>query len=332
MKKLHELLNKKPLKGDVGIEIECEGKGFKAIDTAVWTSKDDGSLRGVFPDSRIEFVVNGPIPLDTVKSAVEELVTFTKDATPSFSFRTSVHVHVNVLNMEEEHFKNFIYTYVLLEEALFTYCGNTRKCNRFCLRLQDSDWMTDLFIQIMKKGVDALAGYSEDQIRYGAINLAAVRKYGSVEFRGMRGTLDPEVLNVWVNALVSIRNFACHFKNVQQIHDLFVNKGSKGFLEYVLGPLANHFYTAKVEKEMLRSYSLSLPIPYSYKESVEKKEEPKPLKKINWDIEAFPIPGDVVPGDVVVIQGNRFIPAPRRRAVPRVNIVDDVVPGPEMEL
>lgn len=51
MLKLHELFDKRLIEGDVGIEIECEGAGFRMIDTDTWTCEDDGSLRGKFPES-----------------------------------------------------------------------------------------------------------------------------------------------------------------------------------------------------------------------------------------------------------------------------------------
>jgi hypothetical protein len=268
MQKLHELLKKKLLKGDVGIEIECEGEGFKEIDSALWKSEDDGSLRGRYPNSRIEYVAKGPIPLDTVKHAITELNEHVKGCKPSFSYRTSVHVHVNVMDLTEVQLATMVYTYFLLESALFKFCGKTREANRFCLRLQDSDELGVFILKYVKSGYNYLTMLREDNIRYSAINLAAVTKYGSVEFRGMRGTLDVDTINIWATTLVSIRNFACNVESCLDVHDLFVEMGPQKFIEYVLKDLA---------EDMYRNFSLSIDIPYLVK-NIKDNPPAKPLE------------------------------------------------------
>lgn len=293
MKKWHEYLGKrKPVEGDVGIEIECEGKGFNAVDNALWRSEDDGSLRGRFPDSRVEYVLQKPIPIDTVKFALEELTKVIPKAVPDFSFRTSVHVHVNVQDMGEEQIQNYVYTYLLLEEALFSFCGNTRKANRFCLRLQDADYAMSYLKPLFRNGPSFITKMDENQTRYAAINLAAMRKYGSIEFRGMRGTLDINTLTVWATALVSIRNCACHYANCLDIHDDFVTMGPEKFLSHVLGDLASHFTYKNMVRDMQQSYSLTLELPYDYKKSI---EAPKPIaKKKEEPVNMWEIPREFV--------------------------------------
>ncbi len=47
MKKVFQLLNKaKAIPGDVGIEIECEGRNLGIVDSKYWSTEQDGSLRG----------------------------------------------------------------------------------------------------------------------------------------------------------------------------------------------------------------------------------------------------------------------------------------------
>lgn len=283
MQKLHELLKKKLLKGDVGIEIECEGEGFKEIDSALWKSEDDGSLRGRYPNSRIEYVAKGPIPLDTVKHALTELNETIKGCKPVFSYRTSVHIHVNVLDLTEVQLSTMIYTYFLLESALFKFCGKTREANRFCLRLQDSDEIGMLVLKYVKGGVNYLNMLREDNIRYSAINLASLAKYGSVEFRGMRGTLDVDTINIWAATLVSIRNFACNVDSCLDVHDLFVELGPQKFIEHVLKDLAKNYSYKTMSEDMYRNFSLSIDIPYLFKtvkDNPPKKEEAPQLAGI----------------------------------------------------
>lgn len=275
MKKLHELLGKPNVAGDVGIEIEVEGAGLREVNNAYWHSEDDASLRGRYPDSRCEYVLQAPIKLGSVINAMKNINDILVDSKPVFSHRTSVHVHVNVLDLTEDQLFSFIYTYMLIEESLFNYCGNVRKCNRFCLRLQDADVIAITLSNVFKKGVEYLMGIPQDTIRYSAMNLAALVKYGSVEFRGMQGTLDSNTINTWATALISVRNFACHQKDVLDVHDLYVRIGAEKFLEHVLGDLSSVFKYPKMVKDIQRSYSLSIDLPYAYKEYKE-----RPVKEL----------------------------------------------------
>lgn len=314
MSMMHELLAKKPLKGDIGLEIECEGKGFKELKTAVWTSHDDGSLRGVYPDTRVEYVINGPVPLETLPSALAELKELTNGCVPNFSFRTSVHAHVNVLNINENQLLNYIYTYLLLEEPLINFCGNSRKGNRFCLRLQDADYMLTYMKQLFQRRVYKVVDFEGEDMRYAAINLAAVAKYGSIEFRGMKGTFDFEIIKTWCTALVSIRNYACNRETVLDIYDEFVEMGPEKFLHHVLGDVASQFLYKNLVKDCQRSFSLSMELPWTFKASTETKAPvrksarviPKPVI-LNLEV----VPNEFIVPAILEIP-DAVAPAPRR--------------------
>lgn len=331
MSKLHELLDKrKPIPGDVGIEIEYEGTKFKEVQTELWKTVDDGSLRGLYPTGRGEYVLTKPIPVNTVPFALNELKAAIPNAVPDFSFRTSVHVHVNVQDMEEDQVLNFIYTALLLEEPLANFCGNSRKGNRFCLRIQDAEFSLWYLNKVFANGVNEALRFNENHIRYAAINLASLKKYGSIEFRSMRGTLDQNVLSTWTTALVSIRNFACHHKNCLDIHDEFVRRGPREFLRYVLGDLAVQFEYKTLERDVFQSYSLTLELAHVYNNNIEtqkrkvKQAKAKEGVEVGFDLEANM---DFNPNVEMLF---RRIPDvdPVPRAAPRVRrpamIVDDL--------
>lgn len=277
MKKLHELLGKELVKGDVGLEIECEGAGLKEVFNEYWRSEDDGSLRGRYPESRIEFVLQRPIAVEYVRKAMEDINDHLKNSKPVFSFRTSVHAHVNVLDLTDHQLLTFIYTYLILEEPLMNYCGKERKGNRFCLRYQDAEGMNRVLDKLFTKGAKELGNWAEEHIRYAAINLAAIRKYGSVEFRGMRGTLETDVIDIWCKALVSIRNYACHQKDCLDVHDTFIKLGAGEFLKHVLGDLSQFFTYKNYEKDVGSSFSQAINLPYQFHEAFVK-EKPKKAK------------------------------------------------------
>lgn len=320
MKKLYEIFGKNHVAGDVGLEIECEGKGFKEVFSEYWSCEDDGSLRGRFPATRIEYVLNKPIPVEEVKKAVIELKENIPGAVPDFSFRTSVHAHVNVLDMTSHQILSFIYTYLLLEEPLMNFCGKERKGNRFCLRYQDADGMTKLLESLFTKGVENLELWDEIHIRYAAMNLAAIKKYGSIEFRGMRGTLDEELLNIWTMALVSIRNYACHQKDCLDVHDTFNKLGAEEFLQHVLGDLSQYFTYKGVEKDVGLNFSLSINLPHLFHENFVK-EKPKKEKSVKEEMAPWQnVPGEPFDFEAAPNRINAGAPARPARALRVRNI------------
>jgi hypothetical protein len=270
MKKVFQTLGlEKVQPGTFGIEIEAEGKGMEEVATKYWRTEDDGSLRGEYPHSRAEFVLKKPIERGLVKDAVKELIAALPDAKLDFSFRTSVHVHLNVQDLTHTQLLNVIYTYLLLEEPLMTYCGKERKGNRFCLRLADAEGVINILQGLFSDGPRSIRNFNGDQVRYSAINIAALQKYGSLEFRAMRGNMEVETIHTWTEALFKIKSFAMACKDPKEILKIFQEKDPKVFLKTVLQEVADPFIYPRMVKDMQRSLSLSLDLPYCFKEVAE---------------------------------------------------------------
>lgn len=267
MKKLFELFQLPPTKGDVGIEIECEGEDLACVDSGGWCTVPDHSLRGDFPNESCEWVMNRPVNLQDVLPSLQYLRDKQQHATLNFSFRTSVHVHVNVQRLTTNEILNMCYTYVLLETVLMDYCAEWRRGNRFCLRAEDAE---DLIYRLQKLGSIDDDGWQKENprnaARYAALNIEALWKYGSLEFRGMEGTLDITRIDTWVHALVAIRSFSTRMKNVQSIHDLFVRESPATFMSMVLGDVAHIFMKGNWIEGLRKGFSISIDIPYAYKE------------------------------------------------------------------
>jgi hypothetical protein len=279
MRKLHEILGKKPTKGDFGIEIEVEGTD-KQVEDPRWKSEHDGSLRG----RSCEYVLSKPLALEDIRPALMSLANELKNEDLIFSFRTSVHVHVNVQQLNQLQLCNMIYTYLLLEEPFLTYCGKERKGNRFCLRLQDAEGLLDTLTPIFKLREDALYEFPVDGVRYAAINLGAIQNYGSLEFRAMRGNLDVDNIGTWVEALSAVRDFACEVDNPDAIFRMYMDMGPREFINLVLKEAAEAFAYPKMVQDMNRSCSLSLDLPMTFSQyAVKPKEEvfvDAPVKKV----------------------------------------------------
>lgn len=276
MKKLYELLQlRKRQDGDFGIEIECEGENLAVPVPDVWRTVDDGSLRGEFPHGRAEWVLSNPLSITDAAKAVADLAAYQAEhnAQLDFSFRTSVHVHMNVQNLTFDQYLNTVYTYLLLENVLVRYCGNERIGNRFCLRMQDAEGLGDLLVELFSKGPKMLGYFSKENAKYASINLAATTSYGSLEFRAMQGNLQVPYINTWVKALYNIREFAKSRKDPQDIHDFFVRTDPSEFMAAVLKDTYNHFSYDDEVNEIRHAFSITLELPYAYSSEEKRKRE-----------------------------------------------------------
>lgn len=272
MKQLFEFINKRaPIEGQFGIEIETEGENLIEVDDQYWHSTRDGSLRG----ENYEYIFKNPLPFEKVLPALNALRIRLKGSQLDYSFRTSVHVHVNAQAMKHKQICSMVYAYYLLEEPLMTFCGKQRKGNRFCLRLQDAEGVLQHLSLLFKHGIASALRVDEDAIRYAALNLGSLKKYGSIEFRAMEGNLDVERLHIWVRALKALQEYAMSGVSPKDIYEAFQVHGAKAFLLAVLGDVSEYFIYPRMTRDMDQSASLSIDLPFTYvEERVEKAIEP----------------------------------------------------------
>jgi hypothetical protein len=67
-----------------------------------------------------------------------------------------------------------------------------------------------------------------------------------------------------VEALEHVREYAMQMESPAFIHDEFVKLGPEGFLFHVLGDLGEVFTYPRMVKDVQRSFSLSLDLPFTY--------------------------------------------------------------------
>ncbi len=185
--------------GDFGVEIEVEGSnlvsGYDPNMFEYWSIHNEGSLR-----NGMEYVNNGPAPLEVRPKMWDEYRKFTSKAIfAKDSIRTSVHVHINVATLTVRQVFNVIVAYYLLENILVHVNGPSRIGNLHCLRLVDAEGIIQQLIEEVKSG-SPLGHWSEDN-RYAALNLSSLRKFGSLEFRFIKGETDPRLIDMWIETL-----------------------------------------------------------------------------------------------------------------------------------
>jgi len=230
--------------GDVGIEIEVEGKDLPWCEK-FWKNEEDGSLRG--PETR-EYVLEKPMTLKEARLALKYLDAQYKDkgSVVDDSVRAGVHVHINVQKLNMIELYNFITLYLILEGVLVKFCGPYREGNLFCLRASDAEYLLGQLQTAAE--TKEFGNLVSDQLRYASMNVKALGTYGSLEFRAMRGTRDLDLIYKWAEVLLSLREVAKAYENPQKIIESFSHVQAKGFIQNALGENAHLFQCEGYER------------------------------------------------------------------------------------
>lgn len=236
--------------GEIGLEIEVEGRKlpgcvdengnpFGTLPKA-WKVVPDNSLRNMNPgDVSCEYVLREPKSRKDFSSALEALdkalANAEADAYPTY--RTSVHVHLNVADWPLRRLWSLLTTYFILEDVLVNFAdGGTgyRAGNRFCLRASDSETLIDRLHMIGRNDFTDLR-FPREEWKYGAVNLYATKAYGSLEFRSLRGTTDFKLIQKWVDMLLACKDYAAKFDDPREIITQVSELTAMVWAERVLG-------------------------------------------------------------------------------------------------
>lgn len=225
--------------GDVfGIELECEGKkvdwdGSSPELLNDWVPHNDGSLRAHHGSCQ-EWVFNGPVKYDASVKRVKALFDFFKKRGSKLvvSNRTSTHVHFNMGDKNAYQLVNLFILFTILEGILDNYCGEDRAGNLFCLSSRHAqrqiDWIEDSCFK------DFHFGNLRENFRYCSMNIAAINKFGTVEFRAMRGLDNEQDVLDWLSILDDLCQYGCYkMKNPVTVLEEISVKGPLMFLKSV---------------------------------------------------------------------------------------------------
>lgn len=228
--------------GDYGVELEVEGDNLPTdiVPRKRWRMDEDGSLRG----ESYEYVMPVPLSLEETKAAIYDLRDYfdLNDATIHNSVRAGTHVHVNVQDFTMKQMFTFITLFFLLEEPLVEYCGETRVGNLFTLRgTIDAEYvMFQLKEAIRTKDLHVL---DSSLLRYCSLNVCSLFKYGSIEFRSMRGVQTFDDVYEWVEVLDELKKSSFLFNSPDSIVSNFSGEGEDNFIRKVL-PTKHHLIEA----------------------------------------------------------------------------------------
>lgn len=227
---IFDISNVPKKEGEVGIEIEVEG--VRLPDHIVgWNKEEDGSLRG----EACEYVLRIParrdqldVYLGRVASAYDEC-----DSVVTPSSRQSIHIHINVQDLSLTEIYNFMYLFLIYETNLVNFCGDDRVGNLFCLRSSDAEYL----IKALERASTPHTFHQldNDDLRYSAMNVVSLFKFGSLEFRSMRGTDDTGLIGTWIDVLLQLKDSAKSFNSPVDILNTYKELGIESFTEKVLG-------------------------------------------------------------------------------------------------
>ena len=225
--------------GDLfGIELECEGLNvdWDGSDPDLikdWAPHADGSLRNNHGSS-CEWVFNGPVKY---KASLERISTLFKyfekrEAKLVCSNRTSTHVHFNMGDKNAYQLVNMFILFTIFEDLLDRYCGEDRRGNLFCLSSRHAEEQVSCITDAVFKSFNF--GVLREDFRYCSLNLAAINKFGTVEFRAMRGLDNQTDMVAWLNILNEFCEYACYtMKNPVDLVEAISVKTPLGFVKEV---------------------------------------------------------------------------------------------------
>lgn len=274
--KIRDIWRVPPQEGrEIGIEIEMEGANLQPPLLSYWKMTHDGSLRG----ESVEYVLKFPAKRQFVSDRLEYLAKKLNKhgALLAPSDRCGVHVHLNVQEMEWKQLINLITLYYIVEDLLVHYCGEEREGNMFCLRARDAEYLLWGIVQGVTKG--HFRDLQQNHVRYAALNLTALSKYGSVEFRTMRTPADIMEILPWVEMILQLKDASLGYVNPVEIITDFSMQGPKEFLAKLFPGHANKLKYKGYEVDLLEGVRRAQEVAYA--------PEPEPMKAKGTIVEGF---------------------------------------------
>jgi len=207
-----------------GLELEIENITTTPEIRDFWNQHEDHSLR----DNGVEYTTQ-PIQGKYVESALLHLNdVLMVDNKPVFSGRCSTHVHINVQDLSWENIYSFVLLYAIFEKHFFFVAGTKREENIFCVPLYKS---TQLYT------INTLKNYIKYWSKYNAINIAPIlgndysMRYGTIEFRHLYGTLNPEIILSWVNTISKIKEACVKFKLNSLVDNILTMNSTSEYIQ-----------------------------------------------------------------------------------------------------
>jgi len=215
---------------EVGIEIEVEAGDVLDPVGGHWDYKHDGSLRGEYT---AEYVTRPGFREGDVRQALSHLAGSLSDSDLKISPRCGTHVHVDIQRLSLEEMTKVLCLYYVLEPLLLRICGEDREMSPFCIPLAMSAWQVEWLTRFRSTGIMQVV--ENDAVKYAALNLACIWRFGSIEFRGLQTPDNLCEVETWVHIMLAIKEQGMQADNPADFITDISALGPEGFLRKYLG-------------------------------------------------------------------------------------------------
>lgn len=194
---------------NVGLEVELEGLPVRSrlLVSPYWATVNDGSLR----DGGAEWKFSEPLFGKDIELALFDMDAHIKKLRnkPTTSSRTSVHVHLDVRDMDTQQLATLLAVYAIFEKTFIHYHGGTRSDNAFATPWYKTQMYylhagTALFNESIGVTTDLLQKFS----KYSALNIKSLFAFGTIEFRHMPGCYDIDKIAEWIDIIMHLKKHA----------------------------------------------------------------------------------------------------------------------------
>lgn len=202
-------------------EIPRDGADFYLF----WGRKADGSLRGASE----EIVSKASMSRDNWDQACELYDMLMLESGWENSPRAATHIHIN---MQEKEFKDIpviAAAWWWMEPLLIKSIDPSRVGNLFCLGLREANFGAFHFSRSAGHPAGMYHALYRDY-RYAALNLAAIQKFGSIEFRCFPSTKSSKELDKWLNLCYTVSEVHKEFETPDKLMDFVFQHDAKDVL------------------------------------------------------------------------------------------------------
>jgi len=246
----------------VGIEIELENcplMNNSAIDELnLWYVTEDSSLRGDYP---VELKFRYPLGGADIVYALEQLerVIESRNIKPDINMRTSLHVHMDVRDLDTQELLTLCAGYVSTEPLLLEFAGKHRKENIYCLPWYKAEHTLLMFDRVDKLlSEESVFMCSHGSHKYSALNMKALHDRGSIEFRFSEAHYHCDDILKYVNILLKLKKFARdNAANLFEVPKMVSGSSVKSFIDNIYGEYGDIMYYPGCESAVLRGARLA---------------------------------------------------------------------------
>ena len=230
-----------------GVEVEVDRDGTRTTVMPVtyspeWQEKHDGSLQ-----NGREYVLAGPLSGQPLVAAVYKL--YSNGTRVNRTYTGSTHIHLNVMDgFSAEALQALSLITYAFENVLYYVGDNSRQWCGYANRMTSAPHDV-LEALLSDKFQFSRVRNAVSQSRYYGLNLQALSKYGTVEFRYFPTAESPEELLKWITLVQNIKRAAADLGNV---HGVIAKLSTKeGYNDFV----ATYMSEVQEEVDAVSEYS-----------------------------------------------------------------------------